>query len=306
MKKVYLFISLLIPVALLAQNEDSLDNTRLARMIQLSEVVVRNNLDIDRFIEQVRNDTTFYKAFRNLRVLGFTSLNDIRMMDKKGRMKAALWSRTRQRVMNGCRTMKVLNDSSSGNFFERDGDYRYYTAALYASLFFTEGEVCGETNVVKDAARSVRSKRGIEKRKEQLKMLFFDPGKKIPGIPLMGDKMSIFGKEHMEDYNYSLEYVDYLEKPCYRFTIEAKDGKGVVIDKMITWFDSRTMNIMARNYDLSYRAGVYDFDVHMEVQMTTFDQLIVPSTLRYRGTWDMAFKKRERGVFTATLFDFTR
>jgi hypothetical protein len=64
------------------------------------------------------------------------------------------------------------------------------------------------------------------------------------------------------------------------------------------------MEIVGRNYDISYDAGVYDFSVHMEVQMTHFENYLVPKTLFYNGTWDMVFKKRERGVFTATLFDF--
>ena len=63
---------------------------------------------------------------------------------------------------------------------------------------------------------------------------------------------------------------------------------------------------MARNYDLSYKAGVYDFNVHMEVEMTKFRDLLVPRVLRYNGSWDVAFKKKERGIFTATLFDFVR
>ncbi len=28
-------------------------------------------------------------------------------------------------------------------------NYNYYTAQLYAGLFFTKGKVCGETNIVK-------------------------------------------------------------------------------------------------------------------------------------------------------------
>jgi len=27
--------------------------------------------------------------------------------------------------------------------------------------------------------------------------------------------------------------------------------------------------------------------------------------MRYNGNWDVIFKKRENGIFTATLFDFT-
>jgi hypothetical protein len=42
----------------------------------------------------------------------------------------------------------------------------------------------------------------------------------------------------------------------------------------------------------------------MEVQMTKFGNYLVPKMLRYIGNWDVVFKKRERGFFTATLFDF--
>jgi hypothetical protein len=55
---------------------------------------------------------------------------------------------------------------------------------------------------------------------------------------------------------------------------------------------------------MSYDAGVYDFDVHMEVQLTKFGNYLVPKLLRYIGNWDVFFKKSERGMFTATLFDF--
>ena len=273
-------------------------------MIQLSEVVVLNKLDIHSFIQRVKNDTSFYKAFRNLRVLGFTSMNDIRMKNKKGVVTAGLQSKTRQHVSKGCRTMEVISETSSGDFYKKDSSYNYYTAELYAGLFFTNGRICGETNIVTGSQRDVRSKKGIEKHKEQLKMLFFDPGKKIPGIPLMGDKTAIFDKDHAERYDFSIDYVDYNGQSCYLFTIKAKTGSGVVIDNMTTWFNSRSMEIVARNYDLSYDAGVYDFNVHMEVQMTQFGNLTVPSTLRYVGTWDVALKKRERGVFTATLSEF--
>jgi hypothetical protein len=61
---------------------------------------------------------------------------------------------------------------------------------------------------------------------------------------------------------------------------------------------------VARNYSLSYDAGVYDFDVDMHVEMSKVGNLLVPSVLRYNGNWKAIFKKRERGIFTATLFDF--
>lgn len=79
-----------------------------------------------------------------------------------------------------------------------------------------------------------------------------------------------------------------------------------MVDQMTTWFDQKTLEVMGRNYSLSYKAGVYDFDVSMEVEMGKFEGLTVPKTLRYKGNWDAMFKKRERAIFTATLFDFKK
>lgn len=293
-----------------AQEEDSLDDQRLAKMISLSEVIIRTDLNVARFINQVKNDTTFYKAFRNLHLLGFTAWNDIRIKDKKGNIKAALISKTMQTRANGCRSMDILSENTSGDFYEGDGGYNYYTAELYAGLFFTKGSVCGETNIVKGIDFRPRSQKGLAKHKEQLKMLFFNPGKKIPGIPFIGDKIDIFDPERAVYYDFLIDYGDYEGQSCYVFSIKAKKELGgktdkIVIDSMVTWFNTRTMEVMARNYDMSYNAGVYDFDIHMEVEMTKFGDYLVPKLLRYIGNWDVAFKKRERGLFTATLFDFT-
>ncbi len=38
--------------------------------------------------------------------------------------------------------MEVIEEKTTGNFYDRKGDYNYYTAELYANLFFTKGTVC--------------------------------------------------------------------------------------------------------------------------------------------------------------------
>lgn len=295
-----------------AQQEDSLDTERLAKMVTLSEVMLRTDINVARFINQVKNDTTFYKAFRNLHLLGFTAWNDIRVKDKKGKIKASLQSKTKQLRSNGCRSMQVLDENSTGDFYAKDSSFNYYTAELYAGLFFTKGLLCGETNIVKGIDFNPRSVSGMEKRKQQLKMLFFNPGKKISGTPFIGDKIDIFDPDRAQYYDFLIDYGDYEGQPCYIFLIKVKNDLGevennkIVIDSMITWFSAKTMEVMARNYDMSYDAGVYDFDVHMEVQMTKFGNYLVPRLLRYIGNWDVILKKRERGFFTATLFDFSQ
>lgn len=290
--------------------QDSLDAERLARMVSLTEVVIRSDLDVASFVRRVKEDTSFYKAFRSLHLIGFSSLNDIRLMNKKGKLKASLQSRTRQNRSRRCRTMDVLEEKTTGDFYSDGRGYNYYTAQLYAGLFFTRDSICGENNIVKGIEFSTHSKKGLEKHKEQLKMLFFNPGKRIPGIPFIGDKIDIFDPDRAVLYDFILDKADYEGQSCYIFSIKAKEGlragkkDRVVIDNMVTWFNAKTMEIMARNYDLSFNAGVYDFNVHMEVQLTRFGNLLVPKTLRYKGDWNVLFKKRERGVFTATLFDF--
>lgn len=279
------------------------------KTVTLKEVVVHSRLNVAGFIDRVKNDTTFYKAFKNLKVLSYTSLNDIRMQDKKGATIATLQSKTRQTVKNGCRTMETLQEQAGGDMYDGNHQLNYYTAQLYAGLFFTSGSVCGDNNIVKGAELSLKDKSGIAKHKEQLKMLFFNPGKKIPGIPFIGNKIAIFDDDVAKLYDFIIDMSEYQGELCYVFTIRARadlsrsERNDIVINEMVTWFNSKTMEIEARNYDLSYDAGVYDFNVRMEVQMSRVDGYLVPKLLRYNGEWHALFKKRERGVFTATLFD---
>lgn len=280
------------------------------KKVTLPEVWVRNNFDYKKLLQQIKEDTTFYKAFRNLHILNFSSYNDIKMLDKKGNIKASLFSKTKQNRNNNCRTMDVLEQHVTGNFFDEKGNYNYLTPELYAGLFFTTGKVCGENNIVKGRNLSVSDKHGMDKYKEQLKMLFFNPGKKIAGIPFIGNKLDLYDEHARKIYDYKLDVVEFQGIICYQFSIVPKENLGlfkrdeIVVDAMVTWFDIKTLEVLARNYSLSYKAGVYSFDVNMEVEMTRVGNLLVPKVLRYKGNWDVIFKKRERAIFTATLFDF--
>lgn len=281
------------------------------KAVTLKEVVVRSNLNVPAFIQRVKDDTTFHKAFLNLKVLGYTALNDIRMLDKKGKVRASLVSKTRQEAEHACRWMDVLEEKSTGDIYDNKHQFNYYTAQLYSSIFFAYDTVCGESNVIAHNKISTQGKSGIQKHKEQLKMLFFNPGKRIPGLPFIGNKIALFDEDVSALYDFTIDLQEFKGEMCYVFqmlpiaTLTAVQKDKIVINDMTTFFDTKTWEIRGRNYDLSYRAGVYDFDVHIEVEMTKFGDLLVPKVMRYNGDWDVIFKKRERGIFTATLFDFT-
>ena len=302
-KFIVVFFCLLFNTIILAQDSTI---TIGKKVITLSEVVLSNKLNVPSFINRIKADTSFYKAFRNLHILGFSAINDIRMLDKSGALKASLNGNTRQYREGNCRKMATSGEQTTGDFYDDTHQYNYYTAQLYASLFFTKDSVCGEDNIVAGREFSIENLSGMEKHKEQLRMLFFNPGKRIKGLPFMSSKTSIYDDDMAEYYDISVDMEDYNKTSCYIFKQKVKPGKEdeVVVDEMTTWFDDKTYEVVARNYSLSYDAGVYDFKVQMEVQMTHFGKLLVPALIRYHGNWKAIFKKRERGVFTATLFDF--
>ena len=278
--------------------------------ITLPEAIVHNNLDYLSILQRIKNDTTFYKAFRNLHIVEFTSYNDIRILNKDGSSKASWNSKTSQIRDSGCRVMEIKEQNTTGDFFDSKGDYNYITGQMYASIFLTKGKVCGENNIVTGRNFSTSNKSGMDKHKEQLKMLFFNPGKKIPGIPFIGDKLDLYDERAHKLYDYRLEFTDYKGSFAYIFSIKPKEDLGffnrddIVVDEMTTWFDYKTLEVLARNYVLSYNAGAYDFHVNMQVEMKRVGDLLVPHMLRYKGDFGIIFKRKERGEFTATLFDF--
>ncbi len=247
----------------------------------LTDAIVRNHFDYKAILQKIKEDTSFYKAFKTLRTIGYSSYNFIQMKDKNEKVVATLNSKTKQTRKDNCRSMEVLEEQVTGNLRDAAGSYNYVTPSLYASLFFTKGTICGETNIVKGKVREIKGS-GIEKAKEQLKMLFFNPGKKIPGIPFIGDKLDLYDESAHELYDYKLDYVDYHGQLVYVFDVQPKQDLGffqkdrVVVDQMITWFNPKTLEVLGRNYSLSYKAGVYDFNVQMEVEMKVLGGVVMP------------------------------
>lgn len=302
MRKILLLFCLIPSIAALAQ-----DTARYKGMtINLDEHVVkakRIGFDVNGFIQRVEEDTTFYRAFKNLRLIGFTADNDIRITDReRGKTLASLKSRTRQVMKGSCSSMETLEEKTTGNFYDRKGGYNYYTAELYANLFFTKGTVCNEEGGA--------DKGSLARHKSQLKQLIFNPGKPISGVPVVGSKVAIFDRSLMRFYDFSITSASFAGTDCYVFSAVMKKGLGkidraeIVYDELITYFNKETMEIVGRKYSLSYKTLIFDFNVRMNVEMTKLDDLLLPALITYDGTWDVPFKKRETAVFTAKFFDF--
>ncbi len=303
-------VVVLVNTVTLSQRDTSVYNFGdFGGIILLDSVVVsasRNTLDIQDFIDMVRNDQSFYKAFNNIRHLSYLADNQIEMFSKKHKTKAKYIIQTKQYFDGKCRNMKFINESVKGNFFKKNRKHRYYTAKMYDRIFFTHGKVCNSEKIP-DFNQNLK---GMEKHIQELKKLIFSPGEKA-NIPLIGKKTAIFSKEMSKYYDYSITSKKYKDAhDCYVFGVSVKpefqkNKKGkTVIKTLETYFEKSTFQVIARNYSLAYSGSLFDFDVNMEIELKKIDDYYVPDFIRYDGWWDIPTKKPEISVFTARFYEY--
>ena len=306
-----IYFIVLFQLSCLFSQEDSTyyDFGDFGGIILLDSIVVsatRSSLDINDFVDMVRKDESFYKAFNNIRTLSYSADNQIAMFDKKGKAKAEYKSSTKQNYDGECRTMEVVKEDVEGNYYKKKRKYRYYTAKMFDRIFFTHGKVCkdGEPFEIED------SKRGMEKHIQELKKLIFSPGEEAD-VPLIGNKTMIFSEEMSIYYNYSITSKKYKGSiSCYVFGVEVKpefqerkQGK-TVIKKLETYFEKSNFQVIARNYTLTYFGSLFDFDVSMEIELKKVNDYYVPDYIKYDGWWDIPTKKPEISTFSSRFYDF--
>ena len=232
----------------------------------------------------------------------YDAVNDINAYDKNDGIVASMHSKTKQKRDSGCRTTEVLGENVTGDFYDRHGGYNYYTAELFAYLFFAKKPVCNENDIVAGAMQ-VRGKGQLERSKYELSQLIFNPGSKVSGVPFMGDRASIFEEGEAEKYDFRITRELYDGNQCYVFRITPKSGyeRKVVYNELTTWFREKDYSIVARDYSVSYRTLVYDFDVRMKVRTKQVGTKLYPTYINYDGDWHIITKKRERVKFTVDI-----
>lgn len=274
-------------------------DSAIFKYLSLDSVVIeeaRSGFDVNAFIRLMQDDTTFYAAFRNLRKIEYVSHANMILYDKKWKAEATYTGDAQQHIQNGCRWMEFSNVRVTGSFYD-DGQEAYYTAKMFAYIFLYKDTICTESNTNPQQLPGYDKK--IEGRKDQLKVIMFDPGKKVDGVPFIKNKTAVFDFDIMKNYDFFISSESYLGRACYVFSFQLQEEakpKDVVVQKMQTWFDKETRQIIARSYDLQYDAGVYDFDVQMDVQLGMKSDIIIPTYIHYSGNWDVPGKPRERAT----------
>lgn len=285
------------------------DNIDLNQVITLDSFVVtasRSGFSVEEFIDIVENDKSFYEAFRNLRFSTYTFTNNIIAFNKTKKKTIATYNSTAiQTSIDSCRTMEMLESTSTGNFYKKKNQYRYYTARLYDRVFYTHGKICETRSPIIYEPETKMAKHIAE-----LKKLIFNPGKKVD-VPIIGDKTAIFSKKMAKYYDYRItSEMNRNGTDCYVFIvslkpdyIEKKQSKTIV-KYLETYFDKNTFQVIGRKYQLKYSGVLFDFDVKMEIELTKLGGLYFPETIHYEGFWDVPFKKAEYVDFEAQFYDF--
>lgn len=265
----------------------------------------RSNFEVNDFIALVQSDESFYQAFRKIRTLSYSADNELIFFNKKGKEKARYKSVTHQQSDGDCRSMETSSEQASGNYYKRRSRLRYYTAKLYDRLFFTHGEVC-ESRRVEQKGKP----KGMSKHVAELKKLIFSPGEKA-NVPLIGNKTAIFSEKMAKYYDYRIDSRTYKDgTDCYVFSavvkpkyLKRKKGK-TVIKFLETYFDKSNFQVIARDYQLEYYGALFDFDIHIEIELKKLGDLYVPELMKYRGWWNVPTKKKEICHFTTRFYDY--
>lgn len=307
-----IFHIIIISIFLSSSNLSSQSDTsyrHISAIVTLDSFVVtatRKGFNVDDFIRIMREDESFYNAFQNLRMMTYQFDNHIKMHNKKGKIKGAHEGKHQQYAEGNCRTMETLKENITGNYYKKKRKHKYYTGQLLEHLFFTKGKQCYSYS----KENWDENQSGMERHINELKKLIFSPGDKA-NVPLIGDKTAIFEPDMMPYYNYSISSKSYRgDKECYVFTVKLKpqfeskkEGK-TVIKFLETYFEKKTFQVIARDYRLSHKSMIYDFDVTMSIKLKTVKNKYVPEFIEYDGRWDIPAKAPEIGVFNLKFHDF--
>jgi len=310
MKKIILSLALFLFYLNVNAQEIQRFNPDTIKTITLdSPIVVRGQrLNVERFINAVINDTSFYQSFRRMKLYTFIAENRIYTYDKKNKVDGKIYRKIKHNN-DGPYKMEYLVKEDNGKVYKKNGKYQLYTVEMFDYIFMN----ANNTDFVPNAPMTNKNAKGgsNESYKDKLKTLIFNPGRPIKGLPFIGNKTEIFTANMRQYYDYSFFSSTYLDSiPVYRFKVAVKPDlsnwtkDGLMIKELVTIFDKRNFEILGRYVDMKYSNLLFDFDVQMNIEMSYFGEEKLPTKITYQGNWDYPLKKEERASFLIVHKDY--
>lgn len=305
---IFMVVSYWLPTFVCAQDTITRE---IARIVFMDSIVVkasRHDLSVEDFIDMVRKDMTFYRAFSNLRVADYVFSTHMTFFDRKNREAAIYDARYHQHVKNQCRFQEKLEENIRGNFLKkRKYDTRYYTYDLYDRLFLLHDTTCHlevNTNPVSFEGE------GMEGHVAELKKLIFAPGSHSD-VPLIGDKTEIFSAKMINRYHFFINSVQYSDTmDAYAFEVrlkpeyERKQNNRTVIKELITYFSKKDFQVLGRYFRLAHYKTLYQFDIKMQIELQKVTDRYFPAHIVFEGFWNVPLKRKETSIFTIKFENF--
>lgn len=288
------------------------DYLGVAASVYVDSLVItatKKGFDIEDFIEMVVKDSSFLHAFRNLKRHPYTIDYQQTFYNKKKDISAYYKGKREQTIEDDCRRMEKIEEDYSKKYYKRK-KYRYYTASLFDKILLVDEDECSPISKGKSSAnRSSKKSSAIDYHINLMKTVIFSPGTDVD-MPLVGEKMAIFSDAMKDYYDYNITsgyYADSID--CYVFEVKVKDRyaqkkRTTIVRNLTTYFEKSSLDIVSRNYHMAFDQRLYDFDIHIQVDLSPIDDDYFPSYIKYDGYWDLLFKKPETCIFEANFYNF--
>ncbi|WP_316793084.1 hypothetical protein [Pedobacter frigoris] len=284
-------------------NPDTLKTIQLDSVINIKA----EKLGVEKFINAIITDNSFYQAFRNMKKYDFIAENRIYTYNKKNKVDGRIYRKIKH-SNSGPNKIQYLVKQDTGHVYKKNGKYQLYTIEMFDYIFMN----AYQTDFVAEGPMiSGKAEDSNQSYKDKLKTLIFAPGRPIKGLPFIGSKTQIFTANMRQYYDYAYHSGTYLDSiPVYRFKVTMKQDlssgtkDGLMIKELTTIFDKRNFEILGRYVDMKYSNMLFDFDVQMNIETSYFEGEKLPTKITYQGNWDYPFKKEERASFLVLHKDY--
>ncbi|TKC07561.1 hypothetical protein [Pedobacter frigoris] len=309
MKKALLLAGLMVVLLKASAQEINRFNPDTLKTIQLDSVIniKAEKLGVEKFINAIITDNSFYQAFRNMKKYDFIAENRIYTYNKKNKIDGRIYRKIKH-SNSGTNKMQYLVKQDTGNVYKKNGKYQLYTIEMFDYIFMN----AYQTDFVAEGPMAAgKAEDTNQSYKDKLKTLIFAPGRPIKGLPFIGSKTQIFTANMRQYYDYTYHSGTYLDSiPVYRFKVTMKEDlssgtkDGLMIKELTTIFDKRNFEILGRYVDMKYSNMLFDFDVQMNIETSYVEGEKLPVKITYQGNWDYPFKKEERASFLVLHKDY--
>ena len=146
-------LALLFALVAFTRAEAQTDVDTITNVYQLGDLVIHGNakgLNLEGFMDQVKQDTSFLHAFLNMRYFPHTVKSGLLVRNKGENEMATLYRQGHLLRTGPNAELQIDSTSETGKLRSKNGDMRYLTAELYDDLFWPKGQWKADNSIASE------------------------------------------------------------------------------------------------------------------------------------------------------------